>query len=113
MKIIILFPEIPFQSTLSLIPRLSSLKNRPMLQNQRLVDEILTSHKDRKNGNNYTTSARHIASKKDASYNQGQDSDSFLTLIDRHAFLKLPMDLRRNLLEKQAKPDGRLLPTRF
>ena len=32
-----------------------------------------------------------------------QDSDSSLTLIDRRAFLKLPMDLRRNLLEKQAK----------
>ena len=53
-------------------------------------------------GKLHDISARHIASKKDASYNQGQDSDSFLTLSDRHAFLKLPMDLRRNLLEKQA-----------
>ena len=53
-------------------------------------------------GTIHDTPARYIASKKDASYNQGQDSDSFLTLIDRHAFLKLPMDLRRNLLEKQA-----------
>ena len=32
-----------------------------------------------------------------------QDSDSSLTLIDRRAFLKMPMDLRRNLLKKQAK----------
>ena len=54
-------------------------------------------------GTTHNIPARHIASKKDVPYNQEQDSDSSLTLIDRRAFLKLPMDLRRNLLKKQAK----------
>ena len=47
--------------------------------------------------------ARHIASKKGVPYNQEQGSDSSLTLIDCRDFLKLPMDLRRSLLRKQAK----------
>ena len=54
-------------------------------------------------GTTHNIPARHIVNKKDVPYNQAQDSDSSLTLIDRHAFLKLPMDLRRNLLKKQAK----------
>ena len=52
-------------------------------------------------GTTHNIPARHIENKKDVPYNQRQDSS--LTLIDRHAFLKLPMDLRRNLLKKQAK----------
>ena len=54
-------------------------------------------------GTLHDTPDRHIASKKEVPYIQGQDSDLSLTLIDRRAFLKLPMDLRRDLLEKQAK----------
>ena len=54
-------------------------------------------------GTTHDTTPRHIASKKEVPSNQGQGSDSSLALIDRRAFLKLPMDLRRNLLKKQAK----------
>ncbi len=54
-------------------------------------------------GTTHNIPARHIATKKDVPYNQRQDSDSSLTLIDRRAFLKLPMDLRYNLLKNQAK----------
>ena len=54
-------------------------------------------------GTTHNIPARYIASKKDVPYNQGQNSDSSLTLVDRRAFLKLPMDLRHNLLKKQAK----------
>ena len=54
-------------------------------------------------GTIHDTPARHIVSQTGVPYNQEQGSDSSLTLIDRHAFLKLPMDLRHNLLKKQAK----------
>ena len=54
-------------------------------------------------GTLHDTPDRHIARKKDVPYNQEQGSDSPLTLIDRRAFLKLPMDLRQDLLRKQAK----------
>ena len=53
-------------------------------------------------GTTHNIPAQHITSKKDVPHNQEQGSDSSLTLIDRRAFLKLSMDLRRNLLEKQA-----------
>ena len=54
-------------------------------------------------GTLHDTPDRHIARKKEVPYNQEQGSDSPLTLIDRRAFLKLPMDLRRNSLRQQAK----------
>ena len=51
-------------------------------------------------GTIHDTPARHIVSQTGVPYNQEQGSDSSLTLIDHHAFLNLPMDLRHNLLKK-------------
>ena len=53
-------------------------------------------------GTTHDTPPWHIASKKGVPYNQEQSSGSSPTLIDRRAFLKLPMDLRRSLLREQA-----------